>query len=62
MAFTTIDDPSAHFQIGLYSGNGNDGKEITLTFKKYIREEKKYESEEDLANQLMQDRYNCQLN
>ena len=38
------------------------GKEIQIKFKEFIREEKKYESAEDLANQLMQDRYNCQLN
>ncbi len=38
------------------------GKEIQIKFKEFIREEKKYDSAEDLANQLMQDRYNCQLN
>jgi len=38
------------------------GKEIQIKFKEFIREEKKYESADDLANQLMQDRYNCQLN
>jgi len=30
MAYTTIDDPSAYFQIGLYTGNGNSGKNINL--------------------------------
>ena len=25
MAYTTINDPSAHFQIKLYTGNGSDG-------------------------------------
>ena len=30
MAYTTIDDPSLYFQIALYTGNGNAGKEITL--------------------------------
>ena len=29
MAYTTIDDPSAHFQIALYSGNGTTGQAIT---------------------------------
>jgi hypothetical protein len=30
MAYTTIDDPSVYFQIGLYTGNGNNGKNINL--------------------------------
>ena len=30
MAFTTINDPSLYFQIGLYTGNGNDDKAIGL--------------------------------
>ena len=30
MAYTTIDDPSVYFQIGLYTGNGNDDKAINL--------------------------------
>ena len=30
MAYTTIDDPSVYFQIGLYTGNGNDNKSINL--------------------------------
>ena len=38
------------------------GKEIQVIFKEFIREEKKYESAKELANQLIQDRYNCQLN
>ena len=29
MAYTTIDDPSAHFTITLYTGNGADGRAIT---------------------------------
>ena len=29
MAYTTIDDPSAHFQTVLYTGNGSDGYSIT---------------------------------
>ena len=29
MAYTNIDDPSAHFQTALYTGDGNDGKQIT---------------------------------
>ncbi|MDP6584118.1 MAG: hypothetical protein QF535_05640, partial [Anaerolineales bacterium] len=29
MAYTTIDDPSAHFQTTLYTGNGSDGYSIT---------------------------------
>ena len=29
MAYTTIDDPSAHFQTQLYTGNGNNNKAIT---------------------------------
>jgi hypothetical protein len=29
MAYTTIDDPSAHFQTTLYTGNGSSGHEIT---------------------------------
>ena len=29
MAYTTIDDPSAHFQTALYSGNGSNGHVIT---------------------------------
>ncbi len=29
MAYTNIDDPSAHFQTTLYTGDGNDGKQIT---------------------------------
>ena len=29
MAYTTIDDPSAHFTITLYSGNGSDDRSIT---------------------------------
>ena len=30
MAYTTIDDPSAHFQIATYTGNGSDGNAITF--------------------------------
>jgi len=30
MAYTTIDDPSVYFQIGLYTGNGNNNKNINL--------------------------------
>ena len=30
MAYTTIDDPSPYFQIALYTGNGNSGKNISL--------------------------------
>jgi len=29
MAYTTIDDPSAHFNIKLYTGDGNDDRSIT---------------------------------
>ena len=29
MAYTTIDDPSAHFQIATYTGNGSTGQNIT---------------------------------
>jgi len=29
MAYTTIDDPSAHFQTALWTGDGNDNKQIT---------------------------------
>ena len=29
MAYTTIDDPSAHFQTKIYSGDGNDDRNIT---------------------------------
>ena len=29
MAYTTIDDPSAHFQATIYTGNGSDGYSIT---------------------------------
>ena len=29
MAYTTIDDPSAHFQTALYTGNGSTGQNIT---------------------------------
>ena len=28
MAYTTIDDPSAHFQTNIYTGNGNDDRSI----------------------------------
>ena len=38
------------------------GKEIQIKFKEFIREEKKYRNAEDLANQLMKDRYHCQIN
>ena len=30
MAYTTIDDPSAYFQVVLYSGNGTDDRDIAL--------------------------------
>ena len=30
MAYTTIDDPSAYFQVVLYSGNGSDDRDIAL--------------------------------
>ena len=30
MAYTTIDDPSAHFQTLLYTGNGTDGRALTF--------------------------------
>ena len=30
MAYTTIDDPSAHFKVQLYTGNGTD--DTTITF------------------------------
>jgi len=29
MAYTNIDDPSAHFQVTLYTGDGNDNKQVT---------------------------------
>ena len=29
MAYTTINDPSAHFHIQLYSGDSNDNRDIT---------------------------------
>ena len=29
MAYTTIDDPSAHFQVTLYTGDGNDDRQVT---------------------------------
>ena len=29
MAYTTIDDPSVYFQIGLYTGNGNNNNAST---------------------------------
>ena len=29
MAYTTIDDPSAHFQTVLWTGDGTDGRAIT---------------------------------
>ena len=29
MAYTTIDDPSAYFQTKIYSGDGNDDRNIT---------------------------------
>ena len=38
MAFTTIDDPSAHFQVALYTGNGNSGKNIPLSSANYTDE------------------------
>ena len=31
MAYTTIDDGSAHFQTTLYTGNGSNGRAITNT-------------------------------
>ena len=30
MAYTTINDPSAHFQTKIYSGDGNDDRNITF--------------------------------
>ena len=38
MAYTTIDDPSVYFQIGLYTGNGNSGKNINLGSANYTGE------------------------
>ena len=29
MAYTSIDDPSAHFQTTLYTGDGNDDRQVT---------------------------------
>ena len=29
MAYTSIDDPSAYFQTALWTGDGNDNKQIT---------------------------------
>ena len=29
MAYTTIDDPSAHHQTAIYTGNDTDGTQIT---------------------------------
>ena len=29
MAYTTIDDPSAHFQTEIYAGSGSDDKVVT---------------------------------
>jgi len=29
MAYTNIDDPSAHFQVTLYTGDGNDNRQVT---------------------------------
>jgi len=29
MAYTTIDDPSAHFQVATYTGDGNDDRQVT---------------------------------
>ena len=38
MAYTTIEDPSAHFQIALYTGNGNDDKNIPFGSANYTDE------------------------
>ena len=38
MAYTTIDDPSENFQIALYTGNGNSGKNIPLSSANYTDE------------------------
>ena len=35
MAYTTIDDPSAHFQIAVYTGSGNDDKSIPFSSPNY---------------------------
>ena len=29
MAYTSIDDPSAHFQVATYTGDGNDDRQVT---------------------------------
>ena len=31
MAYTTIDDPEAHFQVVTYTGDGQDNRDVTLT-------------------------------
>ena len=38
MAYTTIDDPSVYFQIALYTGNGNTGKNIPLSSANFTGE------------------------
>ena len=38
MAFTTIDNPSAHFQVALWTGNGSSGKAISLGDANYTDE------------------------
>ena len=38
MAYTTIDDPSLYFQIALYTGNGNTGKNIPLSSANFTGE------------------------
>jgi len=30
MAYTTIDDPEAHFQVNIYTGDGNDNRDLVL--------------------------------
>jgi FAD synthase len=38
------------------------GKDIFITFKDFIRKEKKYKNAHELAHQLKEDRYTCMAN
>ena len=38
MAYTTIDDPSAYFQVAVYTGNGNDDKSIPFSSPNFTNE------------------------
>mgnify|MGYP003672055716 CR=1 FL=1 len=59
MAYTDIDDPSAHFQTTLYTGNGANGHVITHTGNSDLQADMVWIKVEDLQAHLLVAHFMC---